>query len=126
MVKNPTRMWTLFEYQYRDAGNFKVRGEIALEGVADPENWKHALKSLEDDLFIAEQLDIPPLYAKLYQWSGGPSAADHCWHEFVALKVVEHSETDRRTPRAGTAAEFVRRLAAVSEWQGALSPHFAL
>lgn len=126
MAKDPTRMWTFFEYQYRDAGNFKARGAIALEGVADPDDWKRALATLEDDLFIAEQLDIPPLYAKLYQWSGEPSATDHSWHEFVALKIVEGSEIDRRTPRAGTAAAFVRRLAAVTEWQGALSPHFAL
>lgn len=126
MAKDPTRMWTLFAYRYRDAGNFKARGAVALEGVADSDDWKRALESLEDDLFIAEQLDIPPLYAKLYQWSGGPSAMDHCWHEFVALTIVDEAALNPDIPRVGTAAAFVKCLAAVKDWNGALSPHFAL
>lgn len=126
MAKDTTRMWTLFEYRYRDAGNFKSHGAVALEGVADSDDCERALKSLEDDLFIAEQLDIPPLYSKLYQWSGGPSAADHCWHEFVALTIVDEAALDPDIPRVGTAAAFVKCLAAVEDWNGALSPHFAL
>lgn len=126
MKKHSAGMWTLFEYRYRDADNFKAHGAVALEGCIDLSDWQHARKSFEDDLFIAEQLGIPPLYEQLYQWSNGPSVADHCWHEFVALTAVEETAVDRDTPRAGTAAAFVRRVAAVREWNGALSPHFAL
>jgi hypothetical protein len=126
MPKDSIKVWTLLEYRYRDAANFKARGTVALRGAAAPCDWQRALKSLEDGLFIAEQLGVPPLYEKLYQWSDGPVAADHCWHEFVGFRVVEEAAVDPDVARLGPTEAFVKRLAAVVEWNGALSPHFTI
>lgn len=119
-------MWTLFEYQYRDAGNFKSRGAVALAGAIEPSQWESALRSLEDGLFVAEQIGLPPLYEQLYVWSDGPCATDHCWHEFVAVTVVHEDALPPDVPHMGTATAFIERLAAIQDWDGALSPHFAL
>ncbi len=59
-----------------------------------PDERDAILSRLEDgNLFIAEQVDVPPLYEQLYRWSGGPIAADHCWHQFVGLQIVSQKNT---------------------------------
>jgi hypothetical protein len=74
------------------------------------------------EFFVAEQLGVPPLYQALYKWSGGPTSADHCWHEFVGIEVTD--EAPPNIYRWGEAEAFVARWFAVSEWKGELSPHF--
>jgi hypothetical protein len=116
---------TLFNYLYRDADNYKAWGTIALQGTAAPECWDAALAKLESGaFFIAEQLRVPPLYEDLYEWSDGPTSADHCWHTFTHLQMVE--EAEREVHRWGTIDTFIATLQAVERWQGYLSPHFVL
>ena len=116
---------TLFNYLYRDADNYKAWGTIALEGEVARERWQAALGKLEDgELFVAEQLGVPSLYQALYKWSGGPTRADHCWHTFVDVEVVDEAESD--VFRWGDAEAFVACLLAVDEWCGDLSPHFRI
>ena len=117
-------MWTAFDYMYRDAGNFKAFGTVILEGrvcAADRRLIRSRLSSGE--FFIAEQIDVPPLYGELYRWSGGIIKSDHCWHEFIGFREI--AEQPEHYP-AGTATEFVGRFAAVKDWNEALSPHFAI
>lgn len=120
-------MWTLFEYLYRDAGNFKAFGCVALEGALMLDE-QEVLRSHfpGDGLFIAEQLGVPRLYDQLYQWSDGPTSSDHCWHEFSAVSVIENSELPAGAHRWGSAKRFLGRLAAVDAWDEELSPHFRL
>lgn len=120
-------LWTLFEYLYRDAGNFRAYGCLALEGALSPTE-QQILRSYfpGDGLFIAEQLDVPALYKELYQWSGGPTSSDHCWHEFVNVKVIGNAEVPTEAHRWGSAKEFLGRLSAVTSWDEELSPHFWL
>lgn len=118
-------MMTLFHYRYRDAENYKANGTVALTGVVSSQCWEAALTRLEESaFFVAEQLGVPPLYSALYQFSGGPTLADHCWHEFIEVAVTDGLEPD--THLWGSAADFTARLSAVSEWKGSLSPHFCL
>lgn len=118
-------MKTLFEYRYRDAGNFKALGEIALEGALTNDEIEAVCSRLSGDgFFIAEQLDVPALYERLYRWSNGPTACDHCWHEFVGIRVVDECPSDM--PVWGSAKAFVERLRAIDTWNEALSPHFEL
>lgn len=119
--------WTLFEYLYRDAGNFKAFGCLALEGALTPAEEQNLRSHFPGDgLFIAEQLEVPPLYKELYQWSEGPTPSDHCWHEFADVKVVDHPDVPTDTYRWESAKEFLDRLSAVSAWDEELSPHFWL
>jgi predicted AlkP superfamily phosphohydrolase/phosphomutase len=110
--------WTIFEYLYRDADNHKVFGKIAFEGAVPDAQWELALIRFDDcSHFIAEQIGLPTLYGQLYRWSGNaPTDADHCWHEFVSLAVVDQSNLDASIPRLGTMAAFVERLMEVNEW----------
>lgn len=116
--------WTLFEYRYRDAGNFKSNGAVALEGEVSAQEIEAATAALQDgELFIAEQIGVPPLYGPLYRWSDGATADDHCWHEFVAFSPVAENRMGPDVPRFGSVQAFVERLTAVQAWRCELSPH---
>lgn len=115
--------WTLFEYLYRDAGNFKAFGCVALEGRIDPADEQAIRAELDSgEYFIAEQIGVPPLYEELYQWSGGPTASDHWWHELVRFR--ESASPTRGCTKGGNAADFVRRFTSLNHWDISLSPHF--
>ena len=115
-------MHTVVEYCYRDAGNFKSFGFVALEGVIAGADMDRASRYLSD-LFIAEQIGVPPLYDDLYRWSGGPTASDHCWHEFVEFRMVPDDEIPERSHRWGDVSDFIDLIAHITVWDEALSPH---
>lgn len=118
---------TILEYRYRDAGNFKADGAVLLDGQADPSLVNAAMATLQDgDFFIAEQVGIPPLYDQLYRWSGGPTAQDHCWHEFVGVHPAENEQTYGDLPCLGCANTFFERWSKMGQWRGELSPHWAI
>lgn len=119
--------WTVFEYLYRDADNYKSFGSVALEGSVSAERWASALGRLEDGTyFIAEQIGLPPLYDELYRWSAGvPTDADHCWHEYVSHAVVGESDLSRSISKVGTAEAVVQHLLMVETWNIGLSPNVA-
>jgi hypothetical protein len=120
-------MLTLFEYLYRDAGNFKAFGSVALEGALSEEELERIRGLFDGDgWFIAEQLGVPPLYQHLYQWSGGPIQSDHCWHEFLKIRVVGDSEVPPEAERSGSAQKFLEALLAIGSWDEARSHTSAL
>lgn len=118
-------MWTLFKYLYRDAGNFKAFGCLALQGALTANELQSLSSRFRGDgLFIAEQLDVPALYKKLYRWSGGPTSSDHCWHEFLDVNVVSDAEVPADAHQWGSAKAFLEGVSANTYWDEALSPHF--
>jgi hypothetical protein len=75
--------YTVFEYLYRDAGNYKAWGSLLLSGAVSPEveaTFRDYLDSRE--FFVAEQVGIPPLNRNLWELSDGPIGDDHGFHEF--------------------------------------------
>ncbi len=118
-------VWTVFEYLYRDADNHKAFGKVAFDGSVLPEAWNRARQKLNDGThFIAEQIGLPPLCGQLYRWSGGgPTDADHCWHEFVSFTVVEESDLPPIVLKLGEAEMFVELLSSVEDWDIWLSPN---
>lgn len=120
-------MVTLFEYRYRDGGNFQAFGTVVLKGALLPrELEKLQARFSGDGLFIAEELDIPPLYEVLYRWSNGPIVSDHCWHEFIDVRAVNKSSLPPDTVVWGDAGAFLRRVLSIVTWNEELSPHFRL
>jgi hypothetical protein len=118
---------TLFEYLYRDAGNFKAFGAVAFDGALSEEELAAVRSRFPGDgFFIAEQLGVPPLYGQLYTYSGGPTPDDHCWHEFLDIKSVGGDDLPANVSRGGNGKDFLERLIAVREWEQELSPHFCL
>jgi len=120
-------MMTQFEYLYRDAGNYKALGAVLLDDALSTDELERVRTLLPNDgFFIAEQIRVPALYGQLYQWSEGPTHDDHCWHEFLTIKVVEEDEVRPDAYRWGSANGFLETLAAVQTWEEGLSPHFSV
>jgi len=113
----------VFEYLYRDAGNFKVLGELLLVGSFTESDKALVERACEDSrLFVAEQIDVPTLYEELYQFSGGPTEDDMAFHEF--LRFRETQPDDLKMKPWGTVAELIERFQNVNgNWNYRLSPH---
>lgn len=113
----------IFEYLYRDASNYKVWGTLLLEGVANETDLQALASKFESgELFIAEQLGIPALYADLWEFSNGPTEDDHVWHTFHALRAVTPDDTNVEI--FGSLENLVAKINSVREWNLELSPHW--
>lgn len=80
---------SIFEYMYRDGGNFKTYGQLLLSGyTAEAEqSIRGCLES--GDQFVAEQIGVPPLCHEHWESvDDGPSDLDHAYHEFVSLRAA--------------------------------------
>lgn len=113
----------VFEYLYRDASNYKVWGNLVLRGGAKKSDLEVLATHFESgELFIAEQLGIPPLYAELWEFSNGPSIDDHVWHTFHTLRPA--TDEDLKMPEFDTIRNFISKIRAVKYWNHELSPHW--
>lgn len=118
------RDYCVFEYMYRDAGNWKTKGALLLAGDAT-EVREPLRECLEwEDLFVAEQVGIASLCAEHWTSFGeGPSDLDHAYHEFVDLRPATDDEL-AVMPVAGSLDDvLVRMRAAAGCWNVALSPN---
>lgn len=116
---------SVFEYIYRDAGNFKVWGEILLEGEFTAEEVSHLLARFEGgEHFIAEQIGVPPLYAELWhQCQCEPSdELDHAWHEFGEIRAASSEDFARLKPW-GTTTDLLASIDLVESWNLAQSQY---
>ncbi len=115
--------YTIFEYMYRDAANYKAFGSILLSGSISNQERQFIQNACDSGLyFIAEQIGIPALYAELYQYSGGPTEDDHVFHELLGLR--EHNPTPGQHVW-GSSPELIRRFTqARGCWNLTLSPHW--
>ncbi len=114
---------TIFEYTYRDASNYKVHDAIILYGHLSA----FAKQAIQDRFeggrfFIAEQIGLPDLKAKLWIWSDGKSNEDdHEWHEFRDIR--EATEIDiLEYPTWGTVEDFIANIMTVEGWKPELYP----
>ena len=118
--------FTVFEYMYRDAGNFKTVGSVVLSGQdACAESAIRA--SLEwSDQFVAEQVGVPALCEEHWDAVGeDPSDLDHAFHEFLGLR--QPNKSDLAQPVWGALDVLVRRMqACAGKWDVTLSPNAAL
>jgi hypothetical protein len=116
--------YCVFEYMYRDAGNWKTHGALLLLG--DGGDAQKTLRGCLEwgDLFVAEQVGVPPLYEEHFAASGdGPSDLDHAYHEFVDLRPATEEDV-ASIPVAGNLAELLERMrTAAGRWDVRLSPN---
>lgn len=124
--KNITTHFSIFEYLYRDGGNFKTFGSLLLSGYAS--DGDATLRSCLDwgDQFVAEQVGIPSLCLTHWEAVGdGPSDLDHAFHEFVRLRPAQTEELGE--PHHGSLQALMARMqAAAKRWDVQLSPNFDL
>ena len=119
------RDFSVFEYGYRDASNYKSWGFLLLQGAASSADIEELQRHFDSgSYFIAEQLCIPPLYAELWALSGGPTIDDHVWHTFNALRPA--TAQDMKAPIFDTFENFLQTVQAVQAWDESLSPHWGI
>jgi hypothetical protein len=112
------------EYLYRDAGNYKAAGELWLVGALSEEARTDLIGSLDSgEFFVAEQLDVPPLYEILFAESGGRTLDDHAWHTFGRFRDETSLPGDVGV-WGQSVAFFAAVVAARGDWKPHLSPNF--
>lgn len=105
-----SQQFSVFEYLYRDASNYKAWGALLLLGAATDANTEAIRRHLElGEYFIPGLLGIPSLDVELHQYSGGPTEDDHFFHEFVDLRAATKQETEA-LPLWGTLAALKARF----------------
>jgi len=117
---------SVFEYLYRDAGNYKTWGTLLLAGIAGAEQVAAVRIVLEPGgLFIAEQVGVPTLYEQLWQEceTGFDPTMDHVWHEFVALRSATPAESEA-VPVFGSLDVLVAGFQQVACWDERSSRNF--
>lgn len=97
----------LFEYLYRDAGNFKRWGEIVFTNVRElscEEIEEQVRENLIDsEFFVAVDAGVPELY-----FDEHIEAQDHGWHQYSSVSLTEYQPTDSK---ARDISEFIVALA---------------
>ena len=85
--------YSIMEYLYRDANNFKAWGNVLLLGEMTS-SYIDELRPLLDygEYFVAEQVDIPVLYEQLWKYSNGPTCTDHTFHEFFRIRPASDDD----------------------------------
>lgn len=118
------RRYCVFEYLYRDAGNYKAWGALLLRGSLTKAQVAEMRSKFEDgEFFIAEQLGVPTLYQELWKYSDGPTESDHPWHEFSAIRPAEECDLSAGPPW-GTMNALFKTITSVTHWNERLSPCF--
>lgn len=118
----------IFEYLYRDAGNFKVSGKLLIDGeLGDADIALLQNKFDSGEYFIAEQIGVPTLYQTLWrECECEPSdELDHVWHEFMAVRLATKEDLLTLEPW-GTAKDFVTNVTKINSWKPALSKNWEL
>jgi hypothetical protein len=100
----------VFEYLYRDSSNYKAHGAILLVGAVTAGDLERLTATLPEGLyFLPAAVGIAPLHEELFQYSNGPTADDHPWHEFVCLRQTEPKDMEHRSV-AGPLEEFLGKF----------------
>lgn len=116
--------FSVFEYVYRDAGNWKSYGVVLLAGF-DQSAEARILESLgSGKTFVAEQVSIPVLCQKHWDDCGdGPSDLDHAFHEFICLRSATIEERELFRVETTLAILLDRFSSAAGRWDVRLSPN---
>ncbi|NMG42631.1 hypothetical protein GPA22_02640 [Aromatoleum toluvorans] len=118
--------FSVFEYLYRDSGNYKAWGELLLRGnLTDREIEQMREKFSAGEYFIAEQLGVPSVAEQLWGTDGSPNESDHTWHEFSAVRNATDQDVNTM-PVWGGAKLLLERIVSVKRWDETLScnwPH---
>src|SRR3546814_18733440 len=85
--------YIIFEYLYRDAGNYKTHGTVLLAGRTTPADEATVRASLDDACFVAEQVGIAPLKPQHLLNCGSESGRlDHGFHKVAVMRAGTDAE----------------------------------
>lgn len=114
---------SIFEYFYRDAGNFTTTGRLRLSGIDDAADAEIRRCLDWGDQFVAEQVGVPSLCPEHWESVGeGASDLDHAYHEFAGVRPAMAG--DSSLPLWGSLEELLSRMRmAAGKWDVTLSPN---
>ncbi|MFN3702958.1 hypothetical protein [Thermomonas sp.] len=117
----------IFEYRYRDAGNWKTEAAVILFGQIDTTIVDGIRKTLEaGELFIPEQVGLKPLQNQhfLAHKTDPDDDMDHAFHEFIGVRAIE-SKNDMQHPKLAITLEYLAaqfEAAGKQGWNVSISP----
>ena len=114
---------SIFEYMYRDGGNFKTFGRLKLNDWDEEADAKIRICLESGELFVAEQIGVPALCGEHWEAvEDGPSDLDHAFHEFVCVRQPKDADSD--LPAWGSLDAMLDRMqGAAGRWDVRLSPN---
>lgn len=108
--------YSIFEYLYRDAGNYKTHARVLLRGRAVAGDLAAIRLALDDDTFLPGDVGLPSLHEQHWRdcGSGFDRELDHPCHEFSALRRARREDLETLTP-SGTVTQLAGRFRTLSE-----------
>jgi len=108
-----TNQFTVVEYLYRDAGNYKTRGTILVAGSFSNDEINLVQNCLYDrEFFIPEEVCLPPLQHQLWDIYG-ENDDDHEWHSVEKIRPA--TQRDMTLPIWGTKEVLLHNFKSVGE-----------
>jgi hypothetical protein len=98
-----------FSYLYRDAGNYKLFGQVVFR---NPENLslEETRGKIRAQLIDGEFFDATIWGLPLLQFEDYLPEVDHSWYEFEDVELTSIENSDNRT-----IAEFIKEIQVISE-----------
>lgn len=116
----------VFEYMYRDGGNWKAFGELLLNGMDSDAETKLRATLEWGDQFVAEQVGVPPLQEKHFMdCESSPSDLDHGFHEFVGIREFTAEDVGQLKAHCDLRDLLAAFKEASGRWNVRLSPYCA-
>lgn len=106
--------YSVFEYLYRDAGNYKTHACVLLRGRALDEDLATIRLALDDGTFIPARVGLPSLHEQHWRdcGSGFDDDLDHPLHEFDGLRVARPDDIGELVATS-TVAQLAERFRAL-------------
>jgi len=107
-------IYSVIDYQYRDASGYKAFGKLLIEGVVSDADFEALEPYMYDnEFFTPEDVGIAPLQSILWDQFGGPKDDDHDWHTFEGAR--EAQPEDMVFPAWGTKEELLKRFRTIMQ-----------
>lgn len=103
--------YSVFEYLYRDAGNYKTYAQVLLRGRALDEDHAAIRRALDDGCFVPTRVGLPALHEQHWRDCGSEfdDELDHPLHEFTALRRARFHDIEALALH-GTVAQLAARF----------------
>ena len=108
--------YSVFEYLYRDAGNYKTHACVLLRGRAGDDDHASIRDALDDVTFLPARVGLPSLHEQHWRDCGCEfdDELDHPLHEFAGLRPARPDEIETLAPN-GTVTQLAGRFRGLEE-----------
>lgn len=120
-----SRHYSVLEYLYRDAANWKTWGMVLLRGELTVTDLRRIESKLEaGEFFIPEQIGLESLTSAHFSCTNDITQNDHLWHEFKTIRVATTEEIVGLSVW-GTTEKLLELVDRIDKWNLATSSQYA-